>query len=297
MKAEQCKFIALILFFAVVSLVGCICKEVNPEKMKTKFIKVDGCNIGYKTLGKGYPLVMIMGYGGTMEMWDTRVLKMLAKNNKVIIFDNRGMGESTATDKEFSVKLFADDTAGLLKALNIEKTNVLGYSMGAYIALELTLKHPEMVNKLVLYAGKCGGEEAIKAPPENTNKLTDTSGTFVERSQRLLPLFISDEWIKDNPDYVKYLPKVTKIPSTVIIDRQTKALLGWEGCYNRLSEITNPVLAITGTKDVIVPPGNSLILVNHIPSAWLVQINGGGHGMMYQYPRKISEVILAFLDI
>lgn len=293
---KKIKFAVLILLSSIFLLAGCACKMLDPEKIKTHFVKVDDCTIGYKTFGRGYPLVMIMGYSGTMDMWDTRVLSKLARHHKIIIFDNRGMGTSTASNKEFSIKLFADDTAGLFKALNIKKANVLGYSMGAHIALEFTLKYPEMVNKLILYAGKCGGKESVKPVPENMQKLTDTSGTPDERGKRLLGILLPEKWLKDNPDPDKYLPKSTETPSMAIIDRQTKALTTWEGCYSRLPDITQPVLLITGTEDVVTPPENSLILANRIPSAWLVQIKGGGHAVMYQCPRKFSKVILSFLE-
>lgn len=284
---KKIKFAVLILF-SVFLLAGCTCK--------TQFVKVDDCTIGYKILGQGYPLVMITGYSATMDMWDARVLEELARHYKVIIFDNRGMGASTASNKEFSIKLFADDTAGLLKALNIKKANLLGYSMGTKIALELTLKYPEMVNKLILYAGGCGGKESVKPLPENMQKLTDTSGTPDERGKRLLKVLLPEKWLKDNPDPAKYLPKITKTSSLAIVDRQTRALTTWEGCYDRLPGITQPVLLITGTEDVLVPPENSLILANRIPLTWLVQIKGGGHALMYQVPRKFSKVILAFLE-
>ena len=293
---KKIKFTVLILFSSVFLLAGCTCKVINPEKVKTQFVKVDGCTIGYKTFGEGYPLVMIMGYSATMDMWDTRVLRKLANHYKVIIFDNRGMGASTASNKEFSIKLFADDTAGLFKALNIKKANVLGYSMGTNIALEFTLKYPEMVNKLILYAGDCGGKESARPMPENTQKLTDTSGTHNERGKRLLTLLLPAKWLKDNPDPTKYLPKITETYAMSIIDRQTKALTSWEGCCSGLSNIAQPVLLVTGTEDMLTPPENSLILASRIPLTWLVQIKGGGHGLMYQTPRKFSKVILTFLE-
>ncbi|MFH1199128.1 MAG: alpha/beta hydrolase [Candidatus Omnitrophota bacterium] len=293
---RKIRFSVLILFSSIFLLAGCTCKILDLEKIKTQLVKVDDCTLGYKTFGQGYPLVMITGYSATMDMWDARVLSKLARRYKVIIFDNRGMGASTASNKEFSIKLFADDTAGLFKALNIKQANVLGYSMGASIALEFTLKYPEMANKLILYAGNCGGKEPVSPTPENMQKLIDTSGTPEERGKRLLRLLLPEQWLKDNPDPAKYLPKITETSSMVIIDRQTKALTTWEGCYSRLPDIIQPVLLITGTEDVVTPAENSLILANRIPLAWLAQIKGGGHGLMYQSPRKFSKVILAFLE-
>ncbi|MHB8154488.1 MAG: alpha/beta fold hydrolase [Candidatus Omnitrophota bacterium] len=266
------------------------------KKVKLQTVKVDDVTIGYKIIGKGYPLILIMGYSGTMDMWDSRVLTKLARRYQVIIFDNRGMGSSTATEKEFNIGLFAQDTAGLLKVLKIKKANVLGFSMGTNIALEFTLRYPEMVNKLILYAGDCGGKESVQPDEEAMKQLIDTSGRPGERDKRMIKLIFPGEWLKDNPGSLKDLPKVTERSRPEIIDRQTKAMTTWGGCYSRLNNLTLPVLLITGTEDVLTPSKNSLILANRIPLAWLVQIKGAGHGLMYQYPEEFVKTVLLFLQ-
>ncbi|MDQ3837822.1 MAG: alpha/beta hydrolase, partial [Thermoproteota archaeon] len=78
------------------------------------------------------------------------LLKELSSNRSVIIFDNRGAGESTAGTKEFSINQFANDTLGLFDALKIEKADVLGSSMSSFIAQELALKNPNRINNLIL---------------------------------------------------------------------------------------------------------------------------------------------------
>jgi len=288
--------VSTVVIFISLILAGCALRIVDMEKLKLQTVKIDGITIGYKTIGKGYPLVLIMGYSGTMDMWDLRALTKFAKRYQVIIFDNRGMGNSTATKKEFNISLFADDTAGLLNALKIKKANVLGFSMGTNIALEFTLRYPEMVNKLILYAGDCGGKESLQPDEQIMKQLIDTSDTPKDRDKRMIKLIFPGKWLKDNPDLRKCIPKVTERSRPEIIDRQTKAMITWEGCYNRLKDLTLPVLLITGTEDILTPPENSLILANRIPLAWLVQIKGAGHGLMYQYPEEFVKTVLLFLQ-
>jgi alpha/beta hydrolase fold len=111
----------------------------------TRKVKVGDLDIAYKQLGNvnNYPIVLINGCCTPMDMWSPTLLKQLSPNRSVIIFDNRGAGESTAGTKEFSISQFANDTIGLLDALRIEKADILGSSMGSFIAQELALKYPD----------------------------------------------------------------------------------------------------------------------------------------------------------
>ena len=112
--------------------------------------------------------MLIMGYGSTMDMWDPHFLENLSSEYRVIVFDNRGMGNTTAPPGNFSIAQFANDTAGLMTALGIEKAHVLGWSMGSFVASELALRHPEKVNKIILYAADCGGKEAVAPSPRSS---------------------------------------------------------------------------------------------------------------------------------
>ena len=258
-------------------------------------ITVGDIDIAYQTFGEGDPLLLIMGYSGTMDLWAPEVLGELASKYQVIIFDNRGMGKTTASDKEFTIELFADDTRGLLDALGIERAHVLGWSLGTYIAQELTLRYPDRVNKLILYAGDCGGKEAIYPGPDIMEALEETSSLSPETARRLLATLFPKKWLKEHPDPRTYFPRVTEISSAQNIKRQYQSWQKWEGTYDRLPKITQPTLLITGSEDVNTPWQNSLIMIELIRAAWLVQLEGGGHGVMYQYPENFSRILLTFL--
>jgi len=265
-------------------------------KVETKMVHVGDIDIAYKMFGEGEPLLLIMGYSGTMDLWPPEVLQELATHYKVIIFDNRGMGETTASDKQFTIELFADDTAGLLDALNIEHAHVLGWSMGTTIAQQLALDHPDKVGKLILYAAYCGGKEAIWPSREVLIMLVDTSGTPEERGERLLKLLFPQEWLEEHPDPSTYFPMPTETSSPENVARQYEAMGIWYGTFSRLPQITQDTLLITGTDDILTPPENSFIIAQQIPGAWLVQLKGGGHGVMYQYSEKFSRIVLTFLE-
>lgn len=261
-----------------------------------KTVQVDDIKMAYKVFGKGQPLILIMGYSGTMDMWQPEVLRKLSKKYRVIVFDNRGMGKTSAGTKEFSIDQFAADTAGLLDALKIKNADVLGWSMGTNIALELILDDPNKVDKLVLYAADCGGKEAIQPAPDVVKAMTDSTGTPEERGMATLKTLFPESWLKAHPDPKTYFTFPQESSSDANMARQWTATMQWPGAYSRLSQIVNPPLVITGSEDINTPVENSYILAKRLPAVCLVKIKGGGHGVMYQYPEEFSEYVIEFLD-
>jgi pimeloyl-ACP methyl ester carboxylesterase len=134
---------------------------VNVQNLPIKKVHVGDIDIAYKTFGKGEPILLISGSANVMDFWSPSMLQELSSNHTVIIFDNRGVGNTTSGSKPFSIQQFTNDTVGLLDALKIPKADVLGFSMGSFVAQGLTLMHPEKVNRLILYAASCGGQEGI----------------------------------------------------------------------------------------------------------------------------------------
>src|SRR5215213_3628006 len=143
---------------------------------RTEHVQVGDINIAYKQFGQGKPILLISGIGQTKEGWDPSLLSNLAAtNHTVIVFDNRGIGETTVGTKPFSIEQFANDTAGLLDALHIEKADVLGYSLGSLVAQELSLNYPQKVDRLVLHGTSCGGNETISPSGEAAETIMELS--------------------------------------------------------------------------------------------------------------------------
>jgi pimeloyl-ACP methyl ester carboxylesterase len=273
----------------------------NIQDIPTKKVHVGDIDIAYKTFGKGDPILLISGSGNVMGVWPTHFLKVLASNHTVIIFDNRGVGNTTAGTRLFSIGQFTNDTVGLLDALNIQSTDVLGFSMASFIAQQLTLTHPDRVNRLVLYGASCGGREGIPQTQDVTTTISDFVNNRSKDADAFLSVTFPPEWIGTNPNYLENIPKTTEIvPSTTLV-KQFNAVedwlsRNWTGVCDQLQHISIPTLIITGAEDVAVPAANSLILVQKIPSAWLVQIKRAGHGLMYQFPEEFSEIVKTFLS-
>ena len=201
----------ILLFVLSVATLDCIGMDYREEKnngiAEVESVSVGDINIAYRVLGQGDPIVLIMGSSSTMDMWSPRFLDNLSSKYKVIIFDNRGMGNTTAPPGNFSIAQFANDTAGLMAALGIEKAHIMGWSMGSFVAQELAIRYPERVNKIILYAGDCGGKEAVMPSPQVLKDLTNTSGSPEERGMRLFNLLFPKDWLSKQPAFYKRVSK------------------------------------------------------------------------------------------
>jgi pimeloyl-ACP methyl ester carboxylesterase len=269
--------------------------------MPAKKIRIGDIDVAYKIFGNGDPILLISGSGNVMDSWPTTFLQDLSSNHTVLIFDNRGVGNTTAGTRPFSISQFANDTIGLLDALNINRTDILGFSMASFIAQQLTLTYPERVNRLILYGASCGGQEGIPQRPEVVKTISDFVNNRSQNADAFLSVTFPPEWIRTHSSYIETIPKPSEIILSTTLAKQFNInedwlSRDWTGVCNQLQNITIPTLIITGTEDVAVPAANSLILVEKIPGAWLVQVKGAGHGLMYQYPEQFSKIVKTFLE-
>jgi pimeloyl-ACP methyl ester carboxylesterase len=258
--------------------------------------RVGDIKMSYRVFGTGDPLLMIMGYGSTMSLWEPGLIGQLAARFKVIIFDNRGMGNTETGSREFSIEQFADDTSGLMEALGIRQAHVMGWSMGSLIAQEMTLRHPAKVDRLVLCAAQCDAGMFPPAP-EVIEQLTDMSGTPQERGMRYIGVLFSGSWLQSHGERIKeiFFRPMGNIPEETMV-RQAMAIDAWKGTSDRLGGILNPTLLITGKEDLLVVPRNARYLSENIPNAQLILIENAGHGLMFQYPDTFCEKVLEFLE-
>ena len=119
-------------------------------------VKVGDINMYYEVHGKGEPLVMIRGLGGSLDVFHL-MIPIYSPEYRMILFDNRGAGKTDAPDIPYTTSMMADDLAGLLTALHIDSAHIWGASMGGMIAQHLALRYPDKVKSLVLICTYCGG--------------------------------------------------------------------------------------------------------------------------------------------
>jgi pimeloyl-ACP methyl ester carboxylesterase/predicted small secreted protein len=277
-----------------VRTVGELVKNTYYDTQTVSTVKVGDIDVAYKQFGSGEPLVMITGYSTTMDTWSPQFLQALASKFKVIVFDNRGMGKTTAGTAAFTIDQFADDTAGLIGALGFGKANVLGWSIGGDIALDVVVRHPDRVIRLVSYAGDCGGLQKIPAP-EYKAVLKSIQDVNVP-AKRVLASLYPGWYMEANPNYWKEFPFPRELSKLKNIEAQNKAYEDWAGVYDQLPSIIRPVLVAGGTLDVSTPFANAPILLSRIPGSKLAEFKGAGHGLQYMYPYDFAYAIIEFLS-
>ena len=279
-----------------------------------KKVHVGDIDIAYKMLGKGDPILLFNGASDNMNAWDPSFLKGISSNHTVIVFDSRGIGNTTTGSKPYSMQLLANDTAGLLDALSIDKADVFGYSLGSFIAQQFAVMYPEKTNSLILVASMCGGKEGINQPPEFiklqyeiVNKSLNNVPISQEEMKSLVTASLGSGWIRLHPESLD-------IPANMTFQQMKPGLSpdtmnnqnnvghswtasNWSGACDELAKIAKPTLVITGTDDnLYVPHVNSFKIVEKIPGAWLVQIKDAGHAVMDQYPEQIGKILQTFLS-
>ena len=161
---------------------------VNIQDIPLQKVHVGDIDIAHKMFGKGDPIILHNGINDGMDTWDPALLTRLASNHTVIIFDSRGIGNTTAGTEPYSIGLLGNDTAGLMDALKIPEATVLGYSMGTFTTQQFAITHPDKVSSITLIAGTCGGKDHV--PP--SDEFIQLQSDIVNKTQNNIP-FSQDE--------------------------------------------------------------------------------------------------------
>ena len=261
-------------------------------------IKANGIEIYYEVTGSGPPLTLIMGLGCSARQWQWMV-SVFAESFQVITFDNRGVGRTGKPDMDYTTEMFADDTHGLLKALKIDKTHLLGASVGGMIAQRFALKYPGMLDRLVL--GCTMPNFTHLSPTDEVLQRMQKSQmvSLDEGVEIMMRLFLSEQFFTDKPDQTA---KLREVMTTEKKEQGTDAFLRQLGAamthdtLNEVKDIKAPTLAITGELDPIAPVENARFLAEQIPNSTLVEIPDLYHAFWVERFEETCYTIKKFLS-
>ena len=232
---------------------------VSINATPVQYAEVNGIKLAYREFGAGEPLLLIAGFGSTMDRWNTTFIGILASKYHVYTYDHRGMGYSGDDDATPSIPLYADDAAGLIQALGYDSMHVYGVSMGSSTSQQLAIDHPERVRKLVLDSSSY----SIRLP--ETQKLFGLINT-----------------------------SATDPGTANGIREEAEANLAWNGSWDGLSGIDKDVMLVVGTNDDLTPDAVSIRMVGRINGSWLVRFRDIPHAGSSYAPVQYGENALVF---
>ena len=271
----------------------------------TQFVEANGIRFAYRRFGDaaGVPLVFNQHFTGTMDHWDPAVIDGFTRDREVILFNNAGVSSSSGEVPTMFETMGANAVA-FIKALGLTKVDVLGFSIGGFVAQEITLQAPDLVRRLVLVGtGPRGGEDMATLTPEAQEIF---GATYDEPDHLWLRVHFtpSEKSQAAGREFLKRfrLRRENRDPEVngTVAPAQLEAIGKWgapqEKPFEYLKSIRQPTLVVNGGKDVTIYSVNSLILQQQLPNAQLILYPDANHGSQYQYPELFVRHVSMFLS-
>lgn len=291
---------------------------MTPTAPHSGTVKVNGIDLYYEIHGSGEPLLMIEGLGYSAWMWYKQI-PVFSKRYQVILFDNRGAGNTDKPDSEYSIEIMADDASGLLRTLGIGPVHALGISLGGFIAQELALRHPDLVKSLSLVSTNSGPGKRAMRNSQHVNGLFKLwgilPGTFemggkasvplgfeygITKEDRIrygLSLAFTPEYYRQHPEEIERIVRwrLENPQPGYAWTRQLMAGMNFDSS-GRAENIHAPTLILNGTEDRIVTPESARELAQSIPGSRYIEIEGSGHLLFIERSDEFNDTVMGFLD-
>jgi pimeloyl-ACP methyl ester carboxylesterase len=275
----------------------------SAETAPTSFVTVGDVRFAYRRFGNpsGTPLVFLQHFRGSMDNWDPALLNGFAKDRTVITFDNAGVGFSTGEVPD-NVAAMAHHAIAFICTLNLTQVDLLGFSLGGYIAQYMTLSRPNLVRRLILAGTGPGKGEGT----QDLNQTILDAASLPPSRNGLIHLFFEQTETSQAAGVAYWDRLQTRegerdpFLAGEGVQAQRTALTRWDrnedAAYPHLREIKHPVFVASGSNDLIIPTVNSIVLAQRLPNALLTIYPDSGHGFLFQYHALFGEHATLFLD-
>jgi len=263
------------------------------------FTQVNGCNVHYEVSGKGKPLILVHGTGADAQSFEDMV-PLLNKDFRVYAYDMRGFGKTVRpTDVPLCDTLWADDLAGLMRKLGVERAALAGWSLGGFVVMNFALRYPQMVSQLVLLGSASPLPTATpmdRSGFETRRKLAEAGATIeeiVEKTFEFSKGAYSPYVVKNKPEAVEKLRQTllrNDPKSYADVIKATRSDFG-----PKLGEIEHPTLIVVGDDDARTPVAMSEGLNKAIPNSYMKIVKNCGHFYGFEQPEETCRIMLNFL--
>ena len=250
--------------------------------------------VAYRELGSGPALLLITGADASMDDWPPGFVDALAAHHEVVVFDNAGVGRTSAVSARASLSItaMASQTSALISALRLRRPAVLGWSMGGMIAQALAVSHPAQVSRLILAASAVGTGKALPLPPSATvfglNSAQIVAQLFPKNQAAAARAYLST--IQQYPGFYQV--------SAATFHRQYLAaerwLAGQDAAGHLVGDIRVPTLVADGTLDQDTGPANARLLASSVPGAKLLLYDDAGHAFWFQDAARFIRAVETF---
>jgi 3-oxoadipate enol-lactonase len=249
--------------------------------------------ISYERAGAGPPLLLIMGMSGTFAHWHPAFLERLRASFDTIVYDHRGVGESSPLEGELTTALLAGDAAGLLDALDVESAHVLGISMGGMVAQQLALAQPSRTRTLTLGCTYCGGPHSVLPDPAVLGRLGEAmaSGDRARAVRTAWEANVSPAFAAIDAEWERFRAiGATRAVAVPVILAQLQAC-SLHDTSARLGELAMPTLVMHGTLDQMLPVGNGHDIHARVPGSRLEIFDQVGHLFFWEDPLRAARLV------
>jgi 3-oxoadipate enol-lactonase len=269
-------------------------------------VTVNGCELWYEIQGRGKPVVQIGGAVSGHEGY-VYVTPEMAKHFAVLDYDHRGYGMSDRPRQTYTMDTWADDLAGLLDALGIEKCHVHGGSMGGYIAIKFATKYPERVDRLVINGAAAKSDFTSRCQFEVWKAVAQKYGMdSMELARELCTKAFSRGHLdgpKGGPQAVRWMQEATAPNASLHVFLDACDAMIETDVTPQLGRVSAPTLLMVGSEDVLTPidqgpdGAGMRYMHEHIPGSELWIAEGSGHGLLAELPEQTVAKVIDFLSV
>lgn len=250
----------------------------------------------YEESGEGPSVLLIHGLAGDVSAWRPQI-DALSGSYRVIAFDNRGAGRSVQVDEPESTEAMAGDTLELLDALEVERTQVVGRSMGGAIAQHMALTAPDRIDSLVLCASFAKLDDLGRRVLTNMREVLEWRDSWDDHARHSVANFVSADFHNRNPEIVARIERLiggeTRLPACYV---QQNHACHEHDTLDRLGEIEIPTLVLNGGRDPICSPTCTEWMVERLPNVERATYEGSSHFFLIEEPERFATDLASWLD-